>query len=107
MNHHYHKLLIRVAMPMLSLLLMWGGGVSAQRFHFHNLTVDDGLIQSQATCLAQDKTGNLWVGTLGGLSRYDGRNFTNYTVRNGLLHNMVRAIATDDVGNIWTSGPLG
>lgn len=107
MNHYYHKLLLRVKIPMLLLLLLWAGGVSAQRFHFHNLTVDDGLIQSQATCMAQDKTGNLWVGTLGGLSRYDGRNFTNYTVRNGLLHNMVRAIATDGAGNIWTSGPLG
>jgi len=108
MNHKYHKLLFRGRSPsLLLLLLLFCGGVSAQRFHFHNLTVDDGLIQSQATCLAQDKTGNLWVGTLGGLSRYDGRNFTNYTVRNGLLHNMVRAIATDHEGAIWTSGPMG
>ena len=57
----------------------------AQRYPFHNLSVDDGLMQSQATCLAQDRTGYLWIGTLGGLSRYDGRNFTNYTIKNGLI----------------------
>jgi ligand-binding sensor domain-containing protein/signal transduction histidine kinase len=81
--------------------------VRAQRYHFHNLSVEDGLIQSQATCLAQDKTGNLWIGTLGGLSRYDGRNFTNFTVRNGLLHNIIRAIATDNSGNVWIGGLEG
>lgn len=79
----------------------------AQRYPFHNLSVDDGLMQSQATCLAQDKTGNLWVGTLGGLSRYDGRNFTNYTLRNGLQSNTVWAVAADAQGNIWVGGPSG
>ncbi len=79
----------------------------AQRYPFHNLSVDDGLMQSQATCLAQDKVGNLWIGTLGGLSRYDGRNFTNYTVKNGLQNNAIWAVAADAQGNIWAGGPLG
>lgn len=92
---HHIKLLCLV----LSLLLPTG--LMAQRYHFHNLSVEDGLVQSQATCLAQDSIGNLWVGTLGGLSRFDGKNFTNYTVRNGLLNNIVRAVATDAHGNIW------
>ncbi len=79
----------------------------AQRYPFHNLSVDDGLIQSQATCLAQDKIGNLWVGTLGGLSRYNGRNFTNYTVRDGMQSNVVNALAVDTSGNIWVSSAMG
>ena len=73
----------------------------AQRYPFHNINVDDGLIQSQATSLAQDKMGNLWVGTLGGLSRYDGHNFTNYTIRTGLPNNTVWSVATDGAGNVW------
>ncbi len=79
----------------------------AQRYPFHNLNVDDGLMQSQATCLAQDKIGNLWIGTLGGLSRYDGRNFTNYTVKNGMLNNTVWSVAVDSQGYIWAGGPAG
>ncbi len=78
-----------------------------QRYPFHNLSVDDGLIQSQAMCMSQDKTGNLWIGTLGGLSRYDGRNFTNYTVRNGLLNNVVQSVAVDSSGSIWIGGNSG
>jgi ligand-binding sensor domain-containing protein/signal transduction histidine kinase len=81
--------------------------VMAQRYTFHNLNVDDGLVQSQATSLAQDKTGNLWIGTLGGLSCYDGKSFTNYTVRNGLLNNTVQAVAADQYGHIWAGTPTG
>lgn len=79
----------------------------AQRYPFHNLSVDDGLLQSQATCLTQDKTGNLWIGTLGGISRYDGKTFTNYTVRNGLLNNVVWAVAVDTQGNVWIGSQSG
>src|ERR1700722_2635914 len=93
---------------MLAILVcIFTSSAYAQRFPFHNLNVDDGLMQSQATCLAQDKMGNLWIGTLGGLSRYDGRNFTNYTVRNGMLNNTVWSVAVDSQGYIWAGGPAG
>lgn len=61
----------------------------AQRLPFFNLKVENGLIQSQATCLAQDRFGNLWIGTLGGISRYDGKKIRNYTVSDGLLSNNI------------------
>ncbi len=86
---------------VLCLVLVCYLHAHGQRYPFHNLSVDDGLIQSQATCLAQDKTGNLWIGTLGGLSRYDGRNFTNYTIRNGLQNNTIWSVAVDGGGNVW------
>lgn len=91
------------------LTALWSTGYKAlaQRSHFHNLNIDDGLIQSQPTCLAQDTYGNLWIGTYGGLSRYDGRTFTNYTTRNGLLSNLIRALAVDNKGNVWVSSPEG
>lgn len=81
--------------------------VAAQRYSFYNLSVENGLIQSQVRALAQDGYGHLWVGTLGGISRYDGANFTNYNVRNGMLDNNTMAIATDKDGNIWLGGTEG
>ena len=62
---------------------------TAQRFPFYNLKVENGLVQSQATSLAQDKFGNLWIGTLGGLSRYDGKKIKNYTLSDGLISNNI------------------
>lgn len=90
---------------LIGTLLPWN--LLAQRYPFHNLSVDDGLMQSQATGMAQDKEGNLWISTLGGLSRYDGRNFTNFGVQNGLPTNAVWAIAVDSLGNIWSGSQAG
>ncbi|MGN6566688.1 MAG: two-component regulator propeller domain-containing protein, partial [Flavipsychrobacter sp.] len=82
-------------------------GVNAQKYPFHNLNVENGLIQSQAGALVQDKIGHLWVGTLGGLCRYDGKTFVNYTVRNGLLNNYIRSLAIDSKGTIWIGCATG
>ncbi|NCX95119.1 MAG: hypothetical protein EBX41_01685 [Chitinophagia bacterium] len=87
------------------LLLSIAGRVGAQRFAFYNLSVNEGLMQSQAQCLTQDIHGNIWIGTLGGLSRYDGYAFTNYTLKDGLLSLSINALATDTAGNVWISTP--
>ncbi len=80
---------------------------AAQRYSFYNLSVENGLIQSQVQAMTQDAYGHLWIGTLGGMSRYDGENFTNYNVRNGMLDNGCFAITTDEHGNIWLGGTEG
>ncbi len=65
-----------------------------------------GLKHHIVTCLLEDKSGNLWFGTAGGVSKYDGRSFTNYTEKEGLINNDVRSIMEDRSGNIWF-GTLG
>jgi len=106
-KHIGNKLTAVRLLLIVSLLVLFTSPAPAQRYPFYNLNVENGLIQSQATCFTQDKFGNLWVGTIGGISRYDGKNITNYTVRNGLLNNMVDALATDREGNIWIGSPEG
>jgi len=93
--------------------LMFLGGmfetniVFAQRYPFHNVNIENGLIQSQSRDLAQDKMGHLWVATLGGLSRFDGKTFNNYTVRDGLLSNAINAVEIDPLGSIWVGSMSG
>ncbi len=79
----------------------------AQRNPFFNLNVENGLIQSQVTAIIQDRFGYLWIGTLGGLSRYDGKNFANYTIRDGMTDNNINALTTDRNGNIWIGNSKG
>ena len=43
----------------------------------------------------------MWVGTNGGVSRYNGANWTTFTTRQSLVNNGVNAILQDHRGNFW------
>lgn len=73
----------------------------AQQYGFTQYTPRDGLAQSQVRCIAQDKAGYLWVGTLGGASRFDGSDFTNFGLRNGLPDPQVNAVLGASDGSVW------
>ncbi len=47
-----------------------------QKLQFYG--VSEGLSSPIATCLAEDSTGFIWVGTKEGLNRFDGVNFVSY-----------------------------
>ncbi len=64
-------------------------------------TLRDGLPQMQIWSMFQDSRGYLWIGTKGGISRYDGEKFTNYSQVDGLADNRVDQIYEDYSGNIW------
>ncbi len=65
-----------------------------------------GLKSSIVSCLLQDASGNIWMGTPGGVTKYDGHSFINYTTTQGLVYDDVRSLLQDKAGNIWM-GTLG
>jgi len=73
--------------------------------HFTHLTTQDGLSNNWINCIAQDKTGYIWIGTQDGLNRYDGRNFKIYRHNpknsNSIPGNMINGIAFDAKGLTW------
>ena len=72
---------------------------------FQNLALDQGLPNDLATAVAQDGEGYLWVGTAGGLARWDGYRFHNFVVDSGtpgsLPDNLVQVVHADRAGRIW------
>ncbi|WP_109694895.1 sensor histidine kinase [Chitinophaga deserti] len=42
---------------------------------YTRLTVEDGLLSNYVKAICQDREGFMWIGTQGGLQRYDGRQF--------------------------------
>jgi signal transduction histidine kinase/ligand-binding sensor domain-containing protein/DNA-binding response OmpR family regulator len=72
---------------------------------FSHLSTNNGLSQSNVTCILQDRAGFLWFGTQNGLNRWDGYQFTVY--RNdpkdstSLSNNYIKSLAEDAQGNIW------
>lgn len=51
--------------------------------HFGSITPAQGLADPVVYCFAQDTAGYIWIGTKGGLNRYDGYRFISYTHQEG------------------------
>jgi streptogramin lyase len=82
-------------------------GLPAQQYSFINYSIEDGLAQSQVQTIFQDDKGYLWLGTYGGLSRYDGKSFVNYSKEDGLLDNRINCIVESGNKEIYVSTPGG
>ena len=61
----------------------------AQTSSFISYGVENGIAQSQIQTLEQDLEGNLWIGTMAGLSKFDGKNFSTFTKKNGLAEDWI------------------
>ncbi|HNL82304.1 MAG TPA: two-component regulator propeller domain-containing protein, partial [Chitinophagaceae bacterium] len=62
--------------------------------------VNDGLPSNEIYSLKQDKNGFLWIGTEGGLAKYNGRNFILYPHKN-LKGLGITGIQEDAFGKVW------
>ncbi len=78
-----------------------------QKYNFVNYNVESGLLQSQALCITQDHNNELWIGTYGGVSRFDGSHFVNYDKSQGIANNIILDIETDRQGHIWMATSNG
>lgn len=84
------------------------GIVNGQSLSFRIYSVNDGLASAGVMCIFQDSHGYLWVGTQGGLSRFDGLKCKNFFARDGLPAIFINHIIEDRNGYLWiaTDGGL-
>jgi signal transduction histidine kinase/ligand-binding sensor domain-containing protein len=66
-------------------------------------TTENGLPQNSVTSIIQTRDGYLWLGTFGGLVRFDGVKFTVFDTGNsqGLGGNRIIRLYEDRSGNLW------
>lgn len=90
---------------LLSLLFHSADSKNISPYFFSQIGIEDGLTQGTVTHIYQDTDGYLWLGTQGGLHRYDGYEFkvfkNNPTDSCSLADNNVQDIAEDRNKNIW------
>lgn len=92
---------------VLICLSLFFTGASAQEHNLKHYGTGDGLPQTQVLVIRQDATGYLWLGTYGGLGRYNGREFEVFSTAEGLAANMVEALASAPDGHIWAGTASG
>ena len=73
-------------------------GYSSRVWH-----IQDGLPEDTIQALAQTRDGYLWIGTSGGLVRFDGVRFTVFSRENtpAFRENSVSALLTAKDGALW------
>lgn len=66
-------------------------------------SLEEGLPQAYITAIAQTSDGYLWIGTDGGLARFDGIAFTVFSAENtpALRNHQVRGLRVDVAGDLW------
>ncbi|MBL4705888.1 MAG: hypothetical protein JKY54_15285, partial [Flavobacteriales bacterium] len=77
------------------------GASYSQQYSFIPYSIEDGLPQTQVSSIIQDSEGNLWIGTVGGISKFNGLEFFNYSKSDGLLNNQVNCLFLGDNDEIW------
>ena len=66
-------------------------------------SVEAGLPQVSVSAMAQDEQGYIWLGTQGGLARFDGHQFTVFNTANTpqLLSNLITSLYLDSNKRLW------
>ncbi|MBL4654844.1 MAG: PAS domain S-box protein, partial [Bacteroidia bacterium] len=76
-------------------------GIVKKYAEIQNYTTNDGLVSNLVRTIIQDSNGDMWVGTRGGVSHFNGSHFINYTTENGLLNDVVWSMIEDKDGKFW------
>ncbi|WP_207424918.1 hybrid sensor histidine kinase/response regulator transcription factor [Desertivirga brevis] len=71
--------------------------------------VNNGLPHNNVSSICRTSDGSMWVGTEGGLARYDEsrRKFVAYREEDGLANEVIHKILEDNQGKIWASTNKG
>ena len=71
-----------------------------------SMVVAQELSNSRVQCIAEDKAGQLWIGTFRGLNRYDGHEYHQYFCSDdttGLPDNQIKDVLCDSRGRLWVA----
>jgi len=91
----------RIGILLFFLVILLRTYGPAQQYVLTNYSLEEGLPQSSVLVIYQDLIGNLWFGTQGGISKYNGHEFENFDSRHGLAGNHITAIFQDKNGRYW------
>jgi signal transduction histidine kinase/ligand-binding sensor domain-containing protein/CheY-like chemotaxis protein len=80
-------------------------GYAVETLRFEWISDRDGLSQNTVRCIMQDSTGFIWLGTINGLNRYNGKEFIVMLPQTGnfasISDNRIRSLQEDRHGYIW------
>ena len=101
---------IKIAVGLLTLVLFSCQKTEPQqqrdKDEENGFVVAQELSNSRVQCIAEDKAGQLWIGTFRGLNRYDGHEYHQYFCADdttGLPDNQIKDVLCDQQGRLWVA----
>ncbi|WP_283771950.1 two-component regulator propeller domain-containing protein, partial [Shewanella sp. 8A] len=84
-------------MPAISQELVHTSSSIPTNLNTKSFSVAEGLSQSTVTAISEDQDGYVWIGTLNGLNRFDGKEFKKYYSNDssGLSSSFIQSIIFD------------
>ena len=103
------SLAVRVSLAVLLLLPALGAAGASNDWFARPWQSDEGLPDNNVSGIAQTGDGFLWVGTVGGLVRFDGARFDEFSPLNvdGVPVRGIRTLLLDRAGTLWLSMDRG
>ena len=96
-----NKIKILICFLLISIL----ANGDPEHYKFIRLDIDNGLSDNQVNSFLKDKSGFMWIGTNGGLNRFDGQTFKSFkyapTNPNSIQNNFINKLFEDNNGDIW------
>ncbi|HMC96765.1 MAG TPA: two-component regulator propeller domain-containing protein, partial [Flavobacteriales bacterium] len=77
---------------------------SERRYSLRHWSIADGISHRSINSIVKDRSGYLWLGTDGGLDRFDGYSFEPYGTAQGIRSEKVHTLLLDAQGRIWVCG---
>ena len=74
---------------------------------FKNYSFSAALIDDNTRCLAEDKNNNVWIGSIAGISVFDGSNFNHFTSEDGLGGNVIYDFLIHSNGDVYVANSGG
>lgn len=87
---------------LVCLLLIFNVPVCiSQRYNLNIYNSSNGMPGNQVNDILQDRHGRLWIGTMNGVTMFDGLKFSGFDQNNPISKNPVKTVFEDSKGNIW------
>jgi signal transduction histidine kinase/ligand-binding sensor domain-containing protein len=91
---------------------LWIGTATNGLYHIHDGVADrygkaDGLSSNHVSALYEDREGDLWVGTDGGIDLFRDNAVIDFSITQGLLASSVEAVVPVNGNTLWVSGQEG
>jgi ligand-binding sensor domain-containing protein/signal transduction histidine kinase len=82
-------------------------GSGSPDYRIDRWQTEDGLPGNTVSSIVQTQDGYLWVGTFGGLARFDGIRFETFGEDAGLKNERILCLCADREGNLWVGSEGG